>query len=156
MTFQFNGDYNDLEQVAEFLPEFEAILAEIEAAGQYRYNDSFKGRIPGIANTEKRGPNVGTHEEAAIYLLQGLERARRQAETVELLIADDCEWLDALDREARYALVVLVPTRRMGGEWQEFEDARIVPRDGKPYGVLPKGARTRGTLIMDRKVLVKA
>lgn len=156
MTFQFNGDYNDLEQVAEFLPEFEAVLAEIEARGEYRYNDSFKGRIPGIANTEKRGPSVGTHEEAAIYLLQGLEHERRQDEKVARLIEDGYEWLTALDDETRFACVILVPTHRMGGAWEEIPSGRVVPREGKPDGVLPKGARTRGTLIMGRKVLVKA
>ena len=48
--FFFNGDFQDLAQVAPFLPAFEARLAELEAAGEYRYNDAFKGCIPGIMN----------------------------------------------------------------------------------------------------------
>lgn len=161
--FRFNGDYSDLEQVAEYLPEFEAVLAELEAAGEYRYNDSFKGRIAGIANTEKRGPNVGTHEDTAIYLLQGLERKRREDERVEALLADGYEFIEALDETTRFANVVLVPTGRMNGSWAEYAGARVVPTThdaqvkatGALWAVLPKGKRTNGHYINGRKVLVK-
>jgi hypothetical protein len=49
--------------------------------------------------------------------------------------------------------IVLYPTRRMGGEWAEYRDARLTPL---PYGgmaVLPKGRRTRGYFVNDRAVL---
>lgn len=167
MTFVFNGDYNDIEQVAEYLPAFEAVLAELTAAGQYRYNDSFKGRIPAIANTASRGPNVGTHEDAAIYLLQKLERARRQGERVAELLAQGYEHVEYLDRETRFRHVIFYsdPYRSFCGEWQEWRDARLVPED-RPMregesgnfiaAVLPKGKRTHGHRRDGRRVLVLA
>jgi hypothetical protein len=90
----WNNDYDDLEQVAEFLPAFLTVLADIESAGQYRYNDSFKGRIPGIA---------GDHEDTGIYLLQGLERKRAQQSKVDDLLAQGYVWL-------RKVLVPTAPT----------------------------------------------
>jgi hypothetical protein len=45
----------------------------------------------------------------------------------------------------------------MGGEWQEFRDCRLVIKDeaGHPGYVLPKGKRTQGYLISDRRVLAR-
>lgn len=143
--FRFNKSYDDLAQVAPYLPAFLARLEELQAAGQYRYNDSFKGRIPGI-----EGPD----EDTAIYLLQGLQRQQEQDAKVAGMVADGYRRIEALTEIQRFDHVVLVPTRRMGGEWSEFREARIVPREGRPYGVLRKGKRTNGVLISDRDVYV--
>lgn len=166
-TFRFNGNLKDIEQVAKYLPAFEAVLAELEAAGQYRYNDAFKGRIPAIANTAQRGPNVGTHEETAIYLLQKLERARRLAEKVAALEAEGYVHVEYVDGVTRYRRVIFYsdPYQSFRGEWQEWADARLLPeerpmRDGEfgnfIHGVLPKGKRTHGVTRDGRKVLVLA
>lgn len=144
-VWRFNRDYDDVEQVAPFLPDFLTRLAELEAAGQYRYNDSFRGSIPGIA---------GPDEDRGIYLLQGLERQRAQDAKVAELLARGYERVETLDGVRRFAHVVLYPTRRGGGEWAEYRQARLVPRNGGPYAVLPKGKRTNGYSIGDRAVLV--
>lgn len=142
--FTWNGDYSDFAQVERFLPAFLEVLDELEGAGQYRYNDSFKGRIPGIE---------GEREDTAIYMLQGLQRQRAQDFKIADLIAQGYEHIDTLETVERFAHIVLYPVRRMGGEWQEFREARLTPRDGKPYGVLLKGNRTRGALVSDRRAL---
>jgi hypothetical protein len=145
-TFRFNRNYDDLEQVRAFLPAFEARLAELNAAGQYRYNDAFKGHVPGI-----EGPD----EETAIYLLQCLEGADRRREEVDRMLANGYRFVDQLDATTRFAHVVLVPTHRHQGAMSTFRDARVVPRDGRLFAVLPKGKRTNGILINERRVLVR-
>ena len=156
MSYTFNGNYNDLEQVAQFIGDFAKVHAEIITSGQYPYNASFRGRIPGDFNRESRRNVEGDHEDAAIYLLQGLLRAWEQEAKITDLLAEGYECLEALDDEERFANVVLHPTRhRMGGEWAEYESARVVPEDGRPHGVLPKGKRTRGYLVAGRRVLVR-
>ena len=64
----WNNDYGDLSQVEGFYPAYLAVYEELRAAGQYPYNDSFKGRIPAIA---------GPREETAIYLLQKLRQLHK-------------------------------------------------------------------------------
>lgn len=165
MTFTFNGKYNDIEQVAEFLPAFNAVFEEVKRGPNFAYNDSFKGRIPAIANTEHRGPNVGTHEDAAIYLLQKLRRALALTAKVEALLAEGYEHIEYIDTAARFRHVIFYsdPYRDFCGEWQEWRDARLVPedrpmRDGESGnfigGVLPKGKRTHGHRPEGRRVLV--
>lgn len=153
--FTFNRDYHDLEQVREWLPRFREVLAEIESAGQYRYNDSFRGRIPGIE---------GPCEETAIYLLQKLERAEENRLRIEQALADGCEPIETVDRIQKFSRVIVYDDqdRMRGPIWQEWEDARILPetnpnlcRVGEPSVVLPKGKRTHGHRVNGRKVLVK-
>jgi len=143
--WRFNKEYDDMEQVAQFLPAFLDVLTEIESAGQYRYNDSFKGRIPGIA---------GACEDTAIYLLQGLERARKESARIEELLAAGYVYVTELPATRKYGHVVLTPTRHMGEEWAEFHDARVVPNGGRPYAILGKGRSVNGHLISGRNVLV--
>jgi hypothetical protein len=152
MTFVFNHDYNDSTQVAEWLPRFREVLAELEAAGKYRYNDAFRGRIPGIE---------GRDEDTAIYMLQTLEREGAQDAKVAALIRSGYEHVEHLTGVQRFAHVVLYPTRRMGGEWVEFRDCRLVPEakpnqiaaTGPVASVLPKGRRTHGHRVDGRAVL---
>jgi hypothetical protein len=147
------------EQVAPFIGEYAKVRAEIlgQTGRSFVYNDELIDRIPGIANKEKRGPNVGSHEEAAIYKLQCLFRWWEQEAKIMDLLARGYEHIERLatDRE-RFAHVVLYPTRDMGGEWAEHRDCRLVWGDAEktPAYVLPKGARSRGFLISGRAVLV--
>lgn len=142
-AFRWNGDYDDFAQVEPFYPAFVRRLRELEAGGQYRFNDSFKGHV-GVD---------GPDEDTAIYLLQGLERQRQLDVRIAQRLADGHEWIDALDTTVKCHHVALVPTGHMGGEWATYNDARIVPDDGKPYAVLPKGKRTNGHAILGRRVL---
>lgn len=159
--FTFNRNYDDFEQVAEWIGEFAKIKAEIMArtGRAFAYNDEFIDRIPAIANKEKR-PNCGTHEDAAIYMLQCLYRAwELEAEQLDLL-AKGYEQIERIDGKTttRFKRIVLFPTRQMGGERAAFNEARVVPvpdDEGvwRPAYVLPKGKRTHGHLISDRRVL---
>lgn len=144
--FVFNKDYRDYAQVEEFLPAFMSRLAELESAGQYRYNDSFKGHIPGI-----EGPS----EDSAIYMLQGLERWNTERARVAALLASGYSELTELDTMTRYSHIVLVRVRDMGEPWADYHDARLVPKDGQPYAILPKGKRTNGYSVSGRRVLVR-
>ena len=153
MTFAFNGKWDDLEQVAEFLPAFTARRDELGAANRYPYNDDFRGHIPGIE---------GEWEDRAIYLLQTLYRFRQQEQRINKLLAEGFEHLTELEHETRFRRVVFYPKRNLGGEWQEWSDARLLPEvkpnqaavTGQIRAVLPKGKRTNGHLCLGRGVLV--
>jgi hypothetical protein len=143
--FTFNKDYGDYGQVAEFLPAFLERHAAILAAGQYPYNDSFKGHIPGIA---------GPGEDTAIYLLQGLKSHNEQQAREAALVAQGYEYVASVTGVQRYAHICLCPVGRMGGDWSEFQDARLIGHaDGEPRAVIPKGKRTNGNLVSGRRVL---
>lgn len=144
--WRFNKKYKDLAQVETFLPSFMARLQELEAAGKYRYNASFKGHIPGI-----EGPD----EDSAIYLLQNLERWNAEQANEAALIADGYEYVTELASMRKYSHIVLIRTREMGLGWVDYRNARLVPREGKPWAILPKGKRTNGYSVSDRKVLAK-
>jgi hypothetical protein len=145
--FAFNGDWDDLEQVAAHLDAYTRLRQEMTDAGKCPYNDNFLGQIPGIA---------GPDESRAIYLLSGLLAAREQQAKVERLLSEGYEHVTTGDPGHPYAVVVFYPTRQMGGRWQQWAGARLVcDDDGEIRGVLPKGKRTRGHLRHDRAVLVK-
>lgn len=147
MAFTFDRDYGNLAQVEPFLAEFTKLHDGITAAGRYAYNDDFKGLIAGLA---------GDDEGTGIYLLQGLRRQKIQDAYVAQLIAGGYEVIEEVtvaDAVKRYRHLVLIPNGRMSGEQAEYHDARLIAgADGKPYGVLPKGKRTRGHLVLGRTV----
>lgn len=154
--FTFDRDYKNQEQVAEFLPAFLVVYDEIVASGHYTYNDSFKGRIPGIE---------GPCEDTAIYLLQCLKRSREQAEKIAALLAQGYEHVERLETTTRYRHVIFYsPPGELRGEWQEWRDARLIPEGwetqkevtGPVQAVLPKGKRTHGVFCNGRSVLVLA
>jgi hypothetical protein len=76
----FNGHYNDLAQIIPFVEAYWTIYEELKDAGQYPYNASFEGRIPGLEDSLPQ-------EETPIYLLQQLrnlvEGHERLAETLD-------------------------------------------------------------------------
>ena len=143
--FTWNRDYKDLEQVAEWLPEFTAIRDEITAAGGYPYNNDFKGRIPGIS---------GEREDTAIYLLQGLYRRREMDLRIAQWLVDGWRHIDSVAATERFAHVILYKADR-SGEWHEYADARLMPEPnprqaevtGRIRALLPKGKRTNGVMV---------
>lgn len=153
-VFIFNKDYKDLLQVVDYLPRFMEVLVEIEGRGQYRYNDSFKGRIPGI-----EGPD----EDAAIYLLQGLERDCEERCKIVEFLNQGYEPVTTLTEATKFRHIIVFEGegQSMAGGWSEFRDARLVPYDygpqsevtGRIHGVLPKGKRTIGHAVNGRQVL---
>jgi hypothetical protein len=153
MTFTFNKNYKDLEQVAEWLPAFTVIRDRITNAGGYPYNDDFKGKIPGIA---------GDRETLAIYLLQGLYRQREMQARIDEWLADGFRPVESVDAVRKFACVILY--RADGsGVFHEYADARLVPETkpnqiratGHLRALLPKGKRTNGVWLGNYAVLVK-
>ena len=145
MAFTWNRNYEDLEQVAEWLPAFTVIRDKITGAGGYPYNDDFKGKIPGI---------IGDREDTAIYLLQGLYRQREMQARIDGWLADGYRKIDSVPAVRKFAHVILYRADR-SGEYSEYQDARLVPETkprqaevtGKISALLPKGKRTNGVLV---------
>jgi len=158
--FQFNGDHDDLSQVAPYIGTFAQTRAEILAATgrSFAYDDEFVDRIPAIANKTSRPP-CGTHEQTAIHLLQCLYRAWEMEARLLTLRAEGYEDIEHVDGTTACEHLVLYPRRSMGGPFEEFTSARLVAREpggsGRPYAVITKGKRTRGPLIDDRGVLAR-
>lgn len=144
-TFVWDNDYHNTEQVRPYLDDFLVVHAELEADGRYPYNDSFRGRIPGIA---------GPDEDTAIYLLQTLKRLDELHNKVEAFLADGGERVDSLD-QTRRGTVVHYGFYMGGTGWNEWHQARLLPRDGKPFAVLPKGRRTNGHYVAGGHVLIR-
>lgn len=156
MTFTFNKDYDDYEQVMPYYAKYLERYIELLRDGKYPYNDSFKGYLDIEADDR--------NEDSAIYLLQGLRRHREMFTRIERLLAQGYRQVDELDKTTKFEHIVLFPTRNMSGEWAEYREARLVPYNREkdvaqvghaPYAVLPKGKRTHGYLVSGRSVLAK-
>lgn len=150
--WRFNGNYQDLDQVAEF---FAGYIAAFEALdGAYPYNDLFKGRIPGIE---------GEHEDTAIYLLQGTRSLIDLFLQLAEARADGCVDLDELTEATKFSRIIEYGWYSGGTGFREWNDARLLPQTnprqaaitGPARAVLPKGKRTHGHLLSGGKVLVK-
>jgi hypothetical protein len=143
--FRFDRDYDNKGQVAEFLPEFLAVHAEITGADEFPYNDSFKGRIAGIA---------GPDEDTAIYLLQNLKALNELDALVAKRLAEGYEEITELDKITKFKVVVHYGYYMGGTGWQQWPDARLVPPGAAQYPkswcVLPKGRRTNGVLLQGK------
>lgn len=144
MTWTFNRNYHDLEQVAEWYPEYTAARAEVIERAGYPYNDEFRGMIPGIA---------GECEDTGIYLLQELHRRRKMDARVAAALGDGFRHLDTLTAVTKYAHVILY--KPDGSGWHAYQDARLVPETkprqaevtGQIHALIPKGKRTRGVYV---------
>ena len=153
MTFQFNGNYRDQEQVAPYLDAFSVVHAEIAASGQYTYNSLFKGRIAGLdAATSK-------DEDTAIYMLQCMHAIRAEHQVIEQLRADGYRDVAALPKSTRFRSVVVYRAGHFvgGTGWTaKYTDVRIVPdAEGVPYGLIEKGKRKYGHALTGARVLAR-
>ena len=153
----WSSDYRDLSQVEEFYPAYLAVYEELRAEGQYPYNDSFKGRIPGIA---------GPREHTAIYLLQTLRHLHETEATLTEHRA--AGWRDfdpaRLARgPVRFAGVAEYAIYHAGSSatgltaggsgWREWANARLT-RYHASMMVLPGRNRTNGHIVSG-KLIVK-
>jgi hypothetical protein len=133
--FVFNGDYDDLAQIIPFIEDYWTIYEELIAAGKRPYNDSFNGRIPGLANALPR-------EETPIYLLQGLRSLVEGHDLLADVLEEGYVRLTKLDEQERFTAVVVFDQFYRP---QRYEQARVTPdAQHKPCHLLPKGRRTRG------------
>jgi hypothetical protein len=148
MSFTFNKNYHDKEQIMPWLPEFTALRDGMEANGKYPYNDCFKGKIPGIE---------GPHEDTAIYMLQcqySIEREKRKMATLRA----EMQPLTKLDAPTKFSRVVVYKAGHFvggTGSFMSLDEARVIPnKDGRPLAVLPKGKRVNGYRVEGAEVLV--
>jgi hypothetical protein len=134
----FNSDYRDLAQIIPFIESYWTIYEQLKAAGQYPYDASFEGRIPGLEDALP-------HEETPIYLLQGLRRLVEGHEHLARVLADGYRRLTELATRERFSSVIVFDRFYAV---QGFKDARVIPDEQyRPSGVLPKGRHTRGRRI---------
>ncbi|WP_156251010.1 hypothetical protein [Pseudactinotalea terrae] len=132
--FRFDRDYKNVEQVRPYMDAFLARYDELAQAGQYPYNDSFRGHIPGI-----EGPD----EDTAIYLLQRLrDRDRLDAQREEFIAAGGFEVTvtDLAPGQVLRGTVVHCGYFMGGTGWQQFESARLRAQNGS-LTVIEKGKR---------------
>ena len=127
----------DPEQVRDLQPAYSARRADLEAAGLYTYNDSFKGHL-GVEFASDRD------EDFAIYSLQKLHDLDDMARKVEAFKAEGGEVIETLEGIKRFRKVARFGWYVGGTGWQVFEDVRVVPRHGRPDVAIPKGKRTHG------------
>jgi hypothetical protein len=134
-VFVFNGDYHDLAQIIPFIEDYWTICDELKAAGKRPYNDSFAGRIPGLAGALPC-------EETPIYLLGGLRHLVEGHDVLAEFLEEGYVRLTELLVQERFASVVVFDQFYRP---QRYEQARVIPDpQHKPSNLLPKGRRTRG------------
>lgn len=146
-TFVWDRDYDNHAQVEPFYDAYLTVRDEVITPSGIAYNDSFVGRIPGIA-----GPDEGT----AIYLLQRLHSLKALDVQIATFIADGGEPLDMSTiskKPTKFSTVVHYAFYMGGTGWTEWADARLV-LNHKTLIVLPKGRRTNG-FMLHGKVLVR-
>lgn len=131
-TFKFDGDYDNLEQVAEFYQEFKKIKDSIDG---HAYNSLFEGKIAGLA---------GENESKGIYLLQQLDTANKRSGKINGLLKDGYKQVVPEDGgSTKYESVVKVGNDYSQAGVDEYPKARIVFAEKRMF-IVPKGNRTRG------------
>lgn len=141
----FDGDYDNLDQVAHLWDAYQARHDEVTADGGYPYNALFAG-LPGAA---------GPHEDTAVYLLQRTRHRRHDEARVAEYVAEGFEPLPPMDPHGVVRGDVLMVDSN-GSPGLVYRSARVLANgDGNPYAVLPKGKRTNGYSTFGHKVMVK-
>lgn len=145
--FVFDKDYNNLEQVAQFYPEFIAIHEELVSQKTFPSNSQFRGKIAGLA---------GGSEDTGIYLLQQLKTTKmREYKILELQKSGYKQITSQQGGNAKYESVVKVGNDYSMAGTNEYPKARVWFADGRMY-IVPKGNRTRGyNVFPDSVVFVK-
>lgn len=149
MTFVFDKNYNNLEQVAPFWDDYVKVFEEVTADGAYPYDDSFLGRIPGIE---------GDNEKTAIYLLQHTRHLKDL--NAQVAAAYDNGYVDfeqsmVDEKPVRFSSIVNYGFYSGGTGWKQYDEARLLRLHNGTLAVLPKGKRTNGYYLSGGKVLVK-
>lgn len=145
----FDRKNRDPGQVRDLQPAYNARRAELDAAGLYPYNDSFKGHLGTEFATDR-------DEDFAIYALQNLHDLDDLAAKVAAFKAEGAEPVEHLEGVKRYSRVARFGWYMGGTGWAEFSDVRLSPYDGKsgrPWVAIPKGKRTHGFDVSTGTVL---
>ncbi|MHB1782740.1 MAG: hypothetical protein ACYCTE_08620 [Acidimicrobiales bacterium] len=120
---------------------------ELRTAGEYPYNDSFKGHL---------GLSAGSDESTAIYLCQTLRRLDEDRAQIAAALADGFQPIehDAVTDPIRGS--VIEHGFYVGGTgFRCWDDVRLVRTGRNGLAILAKGARTRGHILSVSGVLVK-
>lgn len=128
--------------VRPFYSDYLAVLAEIEAAGAYPYNASFKGRIAGI-DPATTGTTLDD-EDTAIYLLQQLHSRERDEARRDAFLASGGVPVASVSLDEGKSLrgtVARFGWYSGGTGWQELADVRLVQHPRRPgqFAFIPKG-----------------
>jgi hypothetical protein len=125
----------DAEAVRDFMPAYMTVRDELDAAGRYPYNADFVGRIPGLAGEPD--------EDRGIYLLQTLHKMDAEREQLAAFLAAGGYPAAEHDPTVPFRGTVVETGFYVGGTgWREHHDARLLFRNGAPYGILPPRRRT--------------
>lgn len=136
--YKFDGNYDNLEQVTKFYPEFIAILTELEAQGIYPSNSRFEGKITDLQ---------GDDEKTGIYLLQQLKTAKVRQSKIEQLLKDGYTKVrPEAGGHKKFASVVKIGNDMSRAGSNEYEGAKIWFADDGMY-IVPKRNRTRGYIV---------
>lgn len=141
----FNKNYKDWDQVDEFYDEFTRLYEEMKDNNIYPYNANFKGKIPGIKDSDD--------EDSAIYLLQSIRhldehKARVEAKLEGMRVLTDEEKDNIVfGKKVRFARVVAFTTLERGERNHKIldeEKPRLTRAHWGSLALMQKGKRTRG------------
>lgn len=130
-------DYDDDDQTIPHRAAYLARLAELEAAGEYPYNDSFRGHIG----------YDGPSEDSMIYQLQSWKAREEHAAKLDALRAEGFRPLKAdeiTDTPRKYAAVIEHGYYMGGTGIRRYDDARLLKSGCRSVFLIPKGNRTHG------------
>jgi hypothetical protein len=122
--FVFDKDYDNYEQVRPYFADYENTRIELEDAGKYPYDESFKGQLPSLAGTSDKD------ETTAIYMLQQMysrEQMNREVRAFTAAGGRDAEGVVGEQRGdlATYGYYV------GGTGWSVIKDARVKRENGR-------------------------
>ena len=123
---------------------YKAVYDEMIAAGDYPYNDSFRGLIPGIAHETDKNPGVvGTMQDHAIYLMQQMRSRKEMQAQVDAFIAEGAKPIDTVTGPEQFAKLMHHRDVVGGAAITVYENVRLHPptNGGNLLAVIPKGHR---------------
>jgi len=135
MKWVFNKDYKDYEQVECFYSLFDKLHSDMEKKGTFPYNSLFEGKFDIDDKAE---------EKTAIYMLQQSKTEKTRLSKIEELQKEGFQAIEKGEGIKKFKKIVQVGTDYSRATIKEFEDSRIVFKDGYIYGILPKGHSSRG------------
>jgi hypothetical protein len=136
--FVFDRDYDNHEQVRPYFADYENVRMEIEDAGKYPYDASFKGQIQSLAGTSDKD------ETTAIYMLQQMYSRDQMNRDVRAFTAAGGYDVEEVIGEQRGDLATY--GYYVGGTgWSVIEDARVKRENGR---TLVKEPRQRNWRVL--------
>lgn len=133
--FVWDRSYHNLDQVKPYRAGYDAVYAELKAADKYPYNESFKGRIPGLAGS--------SNEDTGIYMLQvarDLDDDLAKRATFEAEGGVPVEDLDLAEGVEVRGTLVLCGQYSHGRGWQPVGPVRL-QRRGNDWFFKQRGQR---------------